>query len=105
MLDGIGESFKSNYQMFLGCDEEVVVKLFLAMRQMRFLEEKNIVVRGDVAREVYFLIHGSTHVCLHNGSCKQGKLKGSEDEVFIMQKKSTTDALHWIVPQVRCCMF
>ena len=40
MVDGIGESFKSNYQMFLGCDEEVVVKLFLAMRQMRFVGDR-----------------------------------------------------------------
>ena len=43
---------------FLGCDEEVVVKLFLVMRRMRFLENKEIVAKGDVAREVYFLIHG-----------------------------------------------
>ena len=36
MVDGIGENFRDSFQMFLGCHEEVVVKLWLAMRHMRF---------------------------------------------------------------------
>ena len=98
MVDGIGESFKSNYQLFLGCDEEVVVKLFLAMRQMRFVEDKNIVSKGDVAREVYFLIHGNTHVCLHNGSCSAAQNHSTVEGLYAPEAESF-DALHWAVPQ------
>ena len=58
------------------------------MRQMRFLENKVIVSKGDVAREVYFLIHGDAHVCLHNGNCvpdnkmkkKRGKAEAADAE-------------------------
>ena len=60
-------------------------------------------VKGDVARELYFLIHGNAHVCLHTGSCSVavGQTKDGDEKAALLRTESAvSDALHWIVPQV-----
>ena len=58
------------------------------MRRMRFLANIEIVAKGDIAREVYFLIHGNVHVCLHSGHCD-----GDDDT----EVEGEADSLHWSV--------